>query len=230
MHRHDAPHGPTPAVPPLSSPGSRAHSLDLVAGILALNFTNTSSGRGGPEHLEHLRAAGDVLAWVHHAGGLTDAEMAEAARLAPPGSAAAAELFAVACALREAVYEIGLAFAERRQPAPVALAALSSIHADCLSTAGLVPRQSGGYAWGWDLQRNLVHAVLGPIALSAAGLLLGMDLSRVKQCGGQHCGWLFFDQTKNKRRRWCEMSVCGNRAKQKRLRRRRASLPAGQPA
>lgn len=223
MHRHDQPHHPSAAPSPLSSPGSRAHSLDLVAGILALNFTNTSSGRGGPEHLEHLKAAGDVLAWVHHAGGLTDAEMAEAARLAPPGSAAAVELFQAARALREAVYDIALAFAEQRLPPAAALAALSAIHADCLSTGGLVPRPSGGFAWGWDLGRNLVHAVLGPIALSAAGLLLGMDLSRVKQCGGQHCGWLFFDQTKNKRRRWCEMSVCGNRAKQRRLRRRRGA-------
>jgi predicted RNA-binding Zn ribbon-like protein len=31
---------------------------------------------------------------------------------------------------------------------------------------------------------------------------------------------LFFDATKNKRRRWCEMEVCGNRAKQKRRRAR----------
>jgi predicted RNA-binding Zn ribbon-like protein len=28
---------------------------------------------------------------------------------------------------------------------------------------------------------------------------------------------LFFDTTKNKSRRWCEMEVCGNRAKQKRF-------------
>jgi predicted RNA-binding Zn ribbon-like protein len=225
MHDHAAqpPHGH-------SSPGSRAHSLDLVAGILALNFTNTSSGRGGPEHLEHLRAAGDVLAWVHHAGGLTDDELERAARLAPPGSAAAERLFEAARALREAIYGIGLAFAERRQPPPAALAALAAIHADCLSTARLVPRPNGGFAWGWALEENLTHAVLGPIALSAAGLLLGMDLGRVKQCGGQHCGWLFFDQTKNKRRRWCEMSVCGNRAKQRRLRRRRAARPDPRPA
>ena len=41
------------------------------------------------------------------------------------------------------------------------------------------------------------------------------DVSRIKQCSGDHCGWLFFDTTKNKQRRWCEMDVCGNRAKQK---------------
>ena len=53
--------------------------------------------------------------------------------------------------------------------------------------------------------------------LSALTLLQQADLTRVKQCQGEKCGWLFFDATKNKSRRWCEMEVCGNRAKQKRF-------------
>ena len=51
-------------------------------------------------------------------------------------------------------------------------------------------------------------------------LLQQADLARVKQCAGEKCGWLFFDATKNKSRRWCEMEVCGNRAKQKRFQRK----------
>ncbi len=207
----------------LTSPGSRAASLDLVAGMLALNFTNTSSGRGGPEHMEHLRSAGDVLAWAHHAGALTDTELAAASAQMAPGSATGARLFDAAQALREVIYRIGLAFAEGRPPPLEALDELAATHAACLASARLTRRQAGGYAWAWDARQELTHAVLGPIGLSAVGLLLGMDLSRVKQCCGQHCGWLFFDLTKNKRRRWCEMSVCGNRAKQRALRQRRAA-------
>ncbi len=59
--------------------------------------------------------------------------------------------------------------------------------------------------------------MLGPISLSAMTTLLQADLTRIKQCQGEKCGWLFLDTTKNKSRRWCEMEVCGNRAKQKRL-------------
>ena len=59
-------------------------------------------------------------------------------------------------------------------------------------------------------------------ALSALTLLTQADLSRIKQCQGDHCGWLFLDTTKNKSRRWCEMEVCGNRAKQKRFARTKA--------
>jgi predicted RNA-binding Zn ribbon-like protein len=47
------------------------------------------------------------------------------------------------------------------------------------------------------------------------------DLSRTKRCEGKECGWLFFDATKNKSRRWCEMRVCGNRAKVTASRQRR---------
>ena len=46
-------------------------------------------------------------------------------------------------------------------------------------------------------------------------------LHRIRECGGHACGWLFYDRSKNNRRRWCEMEVCGNRAKQRRLAARR---------
>ena len=47
------------------------------------------------------------------------------------------------------------------------------------------------------------------------------DFHRIRECGGHACGWLFYDRSKNNRRRWCEMEVCGNRAKQRRLAARR---------
>jgi predicted RNA-binding Zn ribbon-like protein len=36
---------------------------------------------------------------------------------------------------------------------------------------------------------------------------------RLKICPGEHCGWAFYDQSRNKSGRWCSMSVCGGRAK-----------------
>ena len=71
----------------------------------------------------------------------------------------------------------------------------------------------GSYIWVWDPRRDIQAAILGPITLSALTLLMNKDLLRTKRCAGQECGWLFLDTTKNNRRRWCEMRVCGNRAK-----------------
>jgi predicted RNA-binding Zn ribbon-like protein len=35
-------------------------------------------------------------------------------------------------------------------------------------------------------------------------------------CASEDCAWLFLDKTKNKRRRWCDMKICGNRVKARR--------------
>jgi len=44
---------------------------------------------------------------------------------------------------------------------------------------------------------------------------------RMKSCPGAHCGWLFYDASRNASSTWCSMSICGNRAKTAAYRRRR---------
>jgi predicted RNA-binding Zn ribbon-like protein len=52
-----------------------------------------------------------------------------------------------------------------------------------------------------------------PIVESAADALILGELQRVRRCGDPRCSRVFFDNTKNGRRRWCDMATCGNRAK-----------------
>jgi predicted RNA-binding Zn ribbon-like protein len=40
-----------------------------------------------------------------------------------------------------------------------------------------------------------------------------LDPGRVRRCGRPGCVLLFYDTSKNGTRRWCDMAVCGNRAK-----------------
>ena len=56
-------------------------------------------------------------------------------------------------------------------------------------------------------------------AHSALRLLADEETSRLKICG--NCGWLFIDRSKNRSRTWCDMAVCGNRAKASRHYRRK---------
>jgi predicted RNA-binding Zn ribbon-like protein len=51
--------------------------------------------------------------------------------------------------------------------------------------------------------------VLWRVVRSAASLLADDDLSLVKQCERASCGLFFFDNTRNHRKRWCRMDVCG---------------------
>lgn len=56
--------------------------------------------------------------------------------------------------------------------------------------------------------------LLAIIALSASAIVVERrEAERVKMCPGNDCGWLFIDETRNARRRWCSMDTCGNRAK-----------------
>lgn len=48
-------------------------------------------------------------------------------------------------------------------------------------------------------------------ARSALGLIASPDNKRMKIC--PNCEWLFIDRSKNRSRTWCDMAVCGNRAK-----------------
>lgn len=59
---------------------------------------------------------------------------------------------------------------------------------------------------------------LATIARSAAELLTSPNLARVRACGGESCGWLFLDTSRNRSRQWCDMADCGNVAKVRRFR------------
>ena len=70
------------------------------------------------------------------------------------------------------------------------------------------------FAWDWAGDDPTLDRMLWPIAQSAADLLTSDELGSVKQCSG--CSWLFVDRSRNHSRRWCDMRVCGNRAKARR--------------
>jgi len=203
-----------------NSPPSRAGSLPLVADDLALDFANTESARGLPSHQNHLREAGDVVDWLRRAKVLP-AEGADwlKSRVSEDGGLAA-DLLGRAIELRAAIQTIGMGLGRGAKPPEAALASLSALHARFVAKAELAP---GALAcqWRWDARASPVEAALGPIALAAVKLFTEGDFSRIRECGGHACGWLFYDRSKNNRRRWCEMEVCGNRAKQRRLAARR---------
>lgn len=57
-------------------------------------------------------------------------------------------------------------------------------------------------------------SLLLPIAKAIADLVSTADFKYVKHCEGPTCTLMFLDTTRGHIRRWCSMSVCGNRAKQ----------------
>ena len=68
------------------------------------------------------------------------------------------------------------------------------------------------------------------IADSATQMLTTGDLSRLRQCGGGDCNWLFKDPSRNRSRQWCVMEQCGNVAKVRRFRSRSRKSTKGREA
>jgi predicted RNA-binding Zn ribbon-like protein len=63
----------------------------------------------------------------------------------------------------------------------------------------------------------------GALAQVVSGIPIAMAngaWQRLKLCPAENCEWAFYDQSRNRSRRWCSMDVCGNRTKTKAFRSR----------
>lgn len=69
-------------------------------------------------------------------------------------------------------------------------------------------------------------AALATIATIVAIAQLDGHWYRLKACPGRHCGWTFYDDSRNQASNWCAMSVCGSRAKAREYRQRKRASRA----
>lgn len=58
-----------------------------------------------------------------------------------------------------------------------------------------------------------VDGAFGALLAIVAQSIADGSFSRLKICPGRHCGWAFYDHSRNRSGRWCSMSVCGGREK-----------------
>jgi len=186
-------------------------TMDLVGGDVALDFVNTASGRSDGPLREKLRTYGDLVTWAERVG-IVDARLAARLRSSAADSPRKAEaVLERARALRESVYRVFVDGDTR----PEDMALLSKEAGLAAAVRLLVPEPDGfGYAWP---ETDDAERVLWPVAAAVADLLTSPDSQRVKECAADNCNWLFLDMSRNRSRRWCDMKVCGNRAKARRF-------------
>ena len=65
--------------------------------------------------------------------------------------------------------------------------------------------------------------LLAAVARSAAEIIAEGTRARLRLCANPHCGLFFYDTSRTHRRRWCSMTLCGNRSKVAAFARRHAS-------
>jgi predicted RNA-binding Zn ribbon-like protein len=174
----------------------------MIRPDLCLDFANTRYWRGQDAPTETLNSAEDFAGWA--AGNVSqDAK-------APPKRE-----FERAIELRETIYRLFDATARKKAPAPTDLDSLNEALATAPSRTTL-KRERTGFTWDIDARGATALAMLAPVLWSAGDLLAGAKLDKVKRCANPECGWLFLDDSRAGKRRWCSMASCGNRAKAKR--------------
>lgn len=190
-------------------------TMDLVGGDLCLDFTNTASARRHGPLRDKLGHYGDLVTWAERVGVLPEAlgrDLRAEARRRPE---AAEGVLEAARELRESIYRVFSARATGESPPPADLKRVSEWQAEAGGRRGLEV-VDGGFEYVWPGGAEWLEQMLWPVAVAAAELLTSGELERVKECAGDNCTWLFYDTSKNRSRRWCDMRECGNRAKARR--------------
>ncbi|HVB37746.1 MAG TPA: ABATE domain-containing protein [Vicinamibacterales bacterium] len=200
--------------------------FELTGGALCLDFANTVDNRPTAA-TDALRTYADLVDWAEQAQ-VIPRQVGESLRAEAIRRPAAAEAaLAGARALREGLHAIFSAVAAHREVPAEWQALLNAALAPSLARLQLTaPAGASGpavaaddgsrFTWRWDFDDRALDGVLAPVVESAADLLTSPDLARVRECEADSCAWLFIDRSRNRSRRWCDMAVCGNRAKARR--------------
>jgi len=192
------------------------HEIELAGGALALDFANTVGGTHVRPTHDHLRSYADIVRFTEMADGL-DAQTAQRlARRAQQDPRRAAAVYELGIALREAIWGVFSALASGEVPREADLGLIGDAAAAGRARERLVYDRNG-VGWSLPADGDALERPLWEVACSAADLLTSPELDRVKECASTTCEWVFLDRSKNRSRRWCDMSDCGNRAKARRF-------------
>ncbi len=180
----------------MSEDRSAPHRLDLV-----IDFVNTAD----PDSGELVEGPADLTRWL------------AARELMASGEQVGREDYERALALREALRATMLANNGGPEDEPANA---------LLEAAARRGELSVHFRDGGSLLEPCVAGPDGALAALLAPVAEAMadgTWQRVKACRADDCHWAFYDFSRNRSGTWCDMAVCGNRAKVRAYRARAAS-------
>lgn len=176
----------------------------FVGNHLCVNFVNTRHAEDGLVAEDLLESPRDLARWLREAGVLDPLEAEEMAER--PDS--------------ERVFERMIGFRECLRGMIEGVAGGGAVRQEAIEEINGLLRERPGYTQvvqsgdGFEgrfvVEHDGVMGALVPVAESAAELLAGGDLSRLKKCENPECTLHFYDTSKNRSRHWCSMAHCGN--------------------
>jgi predicted RNA-binding Zn ribbon-like protein len=174
-----------------------------LGSVLATTFTGTLTERSGTP-VERIPTPARLAAWFREMDLAVD-------------TCSSADLDA-ARELREAIHTAATAQA-LGQPRPRdAVDVINAFSARGGATASLTADGRRKWVLGGS---ETVAAALGVVAADAIDILAGVRPGALALCASPTCRAAFFDTSRGRTRRWCDMNTCGNHEKKARLKARR---------
>lgn len=197
-------------------------NISLLGGHIVLDFVNTVGDHLSSEPGEGFHTYADIAKWAAHAAVISPEHAARLIDLAQTQPEHAAEVLASTVSIRETIYRLLLSAIRHQQPDTADVDGLNHLLATTPARTQL-NFENDHYSWQFPSENISLDAHLWRLVWSAADLLISTQLTQVKLCEGDECGWLFLDTSRNQSRRWCSMADCGNRAKANRYYKRHKS-------
>ena len=188
----------------------------FIADALGLDLLNSVSTTGRGRVVDHLKDGSGLSSWLTQAGVGPGATLTERWLATAPQ-----ELDRVAAEVRR-LREWFRQFVHTRMGRSLSAAHLSELvqlnaileaqrkyHRIVAADAARAPLEMKTFTL-WSSPESLLVA----IGEAVAQAVCEVDFTRIRACEGPNCGLLFVDQSRGPGRRWCRMTVCGNRFKQ----------------
>lgn len=204
---------------------AKTYSYSSTAGRPSLDFMNTVDewgdesryGEGAlPAGREILGDYGSFVTWAEQMGLLLVEQVAGLRKRAAEAGDENDRAWAHAVTARALLHAMFFAAASETNCAELIMGRFNRL-AQKLPAPQLSSKQAGIFCYDWSAELCNLNLPLALVVLDARDLLLSPLRARIRMCAGPSCGWMFLDQSKNGRRRWCDMQDCGNRAKAKRF-------------
>jgi predicted RNA-binding Zn ribbon-like protein len=191
----------------------------FIGNNLSLDFVNTVGNISSANPTEKLNSLSDLIEWSKQGKLISNDEAIAIFTETEKNILESEKLFKRVLRFRKSIYDIFRSIINREEISSKDLRVFNNELSRAMSKAEIFHHES---ELVWDWKNNSLERIPFLIARIAAQLLTSSDLEKLKCCSGENCGWLFCDTSKNKRRQWCDMRDCGNLAKAKRFRVKKA--------
>jgi predicted RNA-binding Zn ribbon-like protein len=177
-----------------------ASMFSFLAGHPALDFVNSVANRlDVARSRDLLRSTADLRRWLAQGGLRVDGSLSE-------------QDLRWARRLRQHLHRLFVAIALRDRPDVHSLSAVDQMLRTCQAKRCLA-LDDGRIVRAWSETSTAIERTMWPVLSAAVDLLQSTQSGLIRQCDGEGCGWLFVDRSRGRKRRWCSMRDCGNRAK-----------------